>query len=460
VVPGATARKADLRNEMSPLVRLISSRVSRLIISPRRRHIGARLRELRRRFRGAPHRVHYFHQVDDPYSHLAAQTLEGLSDRYDIELIPKLVTLEVGASIPEPELLASLAIRDCATVAPHYGLEFCGSETRLPTQQAIREVERVLVAAANEGSSAFAERAVALGHALWSGDGQRVRDRCAEFPADAEAATTAACAAGNLLRRSLGHYSGAMFHYSGEWYWGIDRLCHLESRLAELGAARVSAPARHPRPELPMGPVPHSGELTLEIFPSLRSPYSAIGFEPALELAKRTGVRHVVRPVLPMVMRGVPVPFVKGKYILLDTHREAAHHHMPFGRMYDPIGEPVRRGFSLWSWARDQGQGDAFIAAFLRAAFSEGINTASDAGLRRVAERAGLAWEEARRHLDESGWESELEANRLVMIEELGAWGVPSFRLRGPAGEADLCVWGQDRLWLVAREIQRRGRLA
>ena len=45
------------------------------------------------------------------------------------------------------------------------------------------------------------------------------------------------------------------------------------------------------------------------------------------------------------------------------------------------------------------------------------------------------------------------------MTEELGLWGVPSYRLRGGAGEADLCVWGQDRLWLIAAEIRRRGNM-
>ena len=32
---------------------------------------------------------------------------------------------------------------------------------------------------------------------------------------------------GNNLRNKLGHYSGAMFYYEGEWYWGVDRLYHL-----------------------------------------------------------------------------------------------------------------------------------------------------------------------------------------------------------------------------------------
>lgn len=42
------------------------------------------------------------------------------------------------------------------------------------------------------------------------------------------------------------------------------------------------------------------------------------------------------------------------------------------------------------------------------------------------------------------------------MTEELGLCGVPSFRLRGDDGKENLCVWGQDRLWLVAAEIRRR----
>ena len=37
----------------------------------------------------------------------------------------------------------------------------------------------------------------------------------------------------------------------------------------------------------------------------------------------------------------------------------------------------------------------------------------------------------------------------------LGLWGVPSFRLLDARGEEQLALWGQDRLWLLGREIQR-----
>jgi len=53
------------------------------------------------------------------------------------------------------------------------------------------------------------------------------------------------------------------------------------------------------------------------------------------------------------------------------------------------------------------------------------------------------------------GWKELLEANRLAMYEA-GLWGVPSFRLLNQNGEQVLALWGQDRLWLFAREIQRQ----
>ena len=51
-------------------------------------------------------------------------------------------------------------------------------------------------------------------------------------------------------------------------------------------------------------------------------------------------------------------------------------------------------------------------------------------------------------------WEEPLEENRRAMYG-FGLWGVPSFRLLDERGESVLALWGQDRLWLFSREIQR-----
>jgi 2-hydroxychromene-2-carboxylate isomerase len=251
-----------------------------------------------------------------------------------------------------------------------------------------------------------------------------------------------------------------MFYYGGEWYWGVDRMHHLERRLVGLGAERsgVALPIA-PRPAAEAGTQRDSGRITLQFFLSLRSPYTAVVYDRVLDLAKRTGVNLELLPVLPMVMRGVPATFTKGKYIFTDAAREARTARVPYGKLVDPIGEPVERAFALFPWAREQGRGAEWLGSFLRAAFAEGIDTSRDAGLRRVVERAGLPWEGARLQLGGEGaetWRDELEANRRTLYDELGLWGVPSFRVQGPGGWPDLATWGQDRLWLVAAELRAR----
>jgi 2-hydroxychromene-2-carboxylate isomerase len=39
---------------------------------------------------------------------------------------------------------------------------------------------------------------------------------------------------------------------------------------------------------------------------------------------------------------------------------------------------------------------------------------------------------------------------------EAGLWGVPSMRLLDEKSDQLLALWGQDRLWLFAQEIQRQ----
>ena len=69
---------------------------------------------------------------------------------------------------------------------------------------------------------------------------------------------------------------------------------------------------------------------------------------------------------------------------------------VPFGNFYDPIGNPARRGYALYPWACEQGRGVELISAFLSCAFAEGVNLNNDAGLKKMVEKAGLDWSEAK----------------------------------------------------------------
>lgn len=435
-----------------PLARWLTSTVMTRMSEPERLAKRRAQFERGRVKAGTRHVVEYFHQVEDGYSHLAAQVLKSLAGRYDIDLVCHLVWGPQGKNAPEPDLLLELSRYDSYHVAPEYGLQFPRHEGA-PVAPLVDLATAILAA---QDARGFIDHAAEVGRALWADDRAGL-DLLAQTLGQATPGQVEhKVAAGNARRAELRHYSGAMFYYGQEWYWGVDRLYHLERRLAELGADREpGSPLLMARPPVIAGELRDDGRLTFEVYASLRSPYTAVAFDRAIGLARDTGVNLVVRPVLPMVMRGVPATRQKGMYIFTDAAREARAAGVPYGDFYDPIGEPVRRAYSLYPWACEQGKGIALLSSFLRAAFVQGINTNSDKGLRKVVENAGLDWETARAVVGRAGWEELLESNRLAMYGA-GLWGVPSFRLLDEDGAQLLALWGQDRLWLFAREIQRQ----
>jgi 2-hydroxychromene-2-carboxylate isomerase len=435
----------------SPVARWLTSTIMSRISSPQRLEKQRAKLERARLKAGDKHVVEYFHQVDDGYSHLAAQVLLQFCQRYDIELVCHLVHGPQGKNVAEPELLMQLSRYDAFHVAPEYGLQFPQHPDPLDPSQ----LQLATAILATQDNDSFIECAAHVGDALWSGDAARLQGLADSLGRASDAECQARMDSGTARRSELKHYSGAMFYYGKEWYWGVDRLYHLEKRLAALGADREPGEPLLPRPALKAGPLRDNGSLTLEVYPSLRSPYTSIAFDRAVQLAEDSGVNLVVRPVLPMVMRGVPATREKGMYIFTDTMREALESGVPYGNFYDPIGDPVRRCYSLYPWACQQGRGKELLSSFLSAAFAQGINTNNNRGLRKVVQAAGLDWAEARQHLGETAWEDIVEENRLAMYDA-GLWGVPSFRLLDQQCEQVLALWGQDRLWLVAREIQRQ----
>jgi hypothetical protein len=136
----------------SAAFRWLSSKVMSKVISPQRQIKIREKVEKRRQLSGARHVVEYFHQVEDGYSHLAAQTLKSLSARYDIDLQCHLVTGPSGNNIVEPDLLLKLSQYDASFIAPHYGLEAPDGK-QAPDADSIQLAESILAAVLLSGSS-------------------------------------------------------------------------------------------------------------------------------------------------------------------------------------------------------------------------------------------------------------------------------------------------------------------
>ena len=389
--------------------------------------------------RAAPHVVHYFHQVDDPYSALAASILPRFAARYDIDMAAHVVGSPADNAAPERDKLIAYSRRDAQLLAQHWGLQFHDGGAQ-PSSQAQAHVTAQLVAAVEAGD--FVALAGPLSASLWAGVAGEEAVSAATL-----SSTAAHLAAAQALRKRLGHYLGATFYYGGEWYWGIDRLHHLERRLQALGVAREAVDDLMFPPDSDLQQaVAIVNPPPIDFFFSLRSPYSAIVAKRVFDLARLSGARVRLRYLLPMAMRGLPVPPEKRRYISQDTAREAFVRGIPFGRLNDPLGRPTERGLALIPFAERAGKGQEYLLSFMRGVWAEGIDAASERGLRKIVERVGLDWDQARLALKEEAWRQIAEQNRQEMFA-LGLWGVPSFKV------GETAVWGQDRLWAVQQAL-------
>lgn len=365
--------------------------ISQLFLSRSRllklRHKAEKKRQEEKR----PHVIHFFHQLDDPYSQLLAKALPVLQSRYNIILETHLVDAPEDSAVPERAMLKAYSLLDAQRLANRFQLDWQFVQpSKLPNSDAASE--------------------------------------------------------SNALRKKWGHYLGATLYYEGEWYWGIDRLHHLEDRLNDLGLGQTNFNA-HLFPATQYAHCQITPQNTsVDFFFSFRSPYSAISAAKIFHWAHQAGVNIKLRYVLPMVMRGLPVPAEKRKYIILDAAREAYVQGVPFGRLNDPVGKPTERGLALMPFAEMHNLAEDYVMSFMQGVWSEGLDAGLDSHLKIIVERAGLNWTAAkdilRSQSNEAHWRAIAEENRQALFA-LGLWGVPSFRYENTS------AWGQDRFWVI-----------
>ena len=406
--------------------------------------------EMRRRITRKAHEVAAFLQLDDPYSYLLSTYLPSLVEGYDIQLNVYLAQGLGEEFTPMPAMLAEYAAVDCRLLARELGVPFL-DKGDTPVVEHRRALLDVL--ASQYASEEFPELFAAALSAYWRGDAEGVSRLVGGFIADGRAQKI--IESSKATPRKLGHYSPAMLHYGGEWYWGIDRLHYLVSRLEGLGLRRHEKPLQAlvsiqqaTRLNLP-ATVPARAETLppLELFYSFRSPYSYLALAPLAAIADAFGLHLDIRPVLPMVMRGLSVPRDKLLYIATDAQREAERLNIPFAKFSYPVGAGVERCMAVFAYAKKEGREREFVLAAGSAIWNEAIDVATDKGMRQVAEQAGLFWPEVAAAMSDAGWRDAVEQNRDALTE-VGLWGVPTFKL------GDLALWGQDRAWLLARQIE------
>ncbi|MBY8974650.1 DsbA family protein [Rhodobacteraceae bacterium NNCM2] len=210
----------------------------------------------------------------------------------------------------------------------------------------------------------------------------------------------------------------------------------------------------------------------LEIYVTLRSPYSYLASARIVDLARETTAAVRFRPVYPIAIRK-PDFFEKSDpmwlaYLIRDTKRVAEMEGIPFRfPSPDPIVQDletsriapeqpyIRRLTRLTVAAEERGAGLAFYAELSRAIFGDMGKWNEGTLMAEAAGRAGLDLAEldAAIEAEPEHYEAVILANEEAQ-RAAGHWGTPLLVFDGEP------FFGQDRVAMCRWRMQQKGALA
>jgi 2-hydroxychromene-2-carboxylate isomerase len=412
------------------------------------RDVKRQVHAIKRKLQGQPTNLDIFLKTDDPYSYLLLQALTSIEKRFKV-ICKFHVFQEIDAEMfPRLDMWMDYTKYDAYHLAKLYDFRFPSKDELPPIDQEITN-KLSLVLVNIESDKEFISKAVKLLEQYWfqglspTFEDVSVQNNQQKLSENFE------------LLTKRGHYLGAMINFEGEWYWGLDRLDHLEKRLIGLGLTHVNKESIHfdrtyeTFCKIPSSDMGGDQQTPLILYWSARSPYSYIALERAILLTAHYKIPIKIKPVLPMMMRDMNVPNTKKLYIFLDTKREASKLGLPYGYVADPLGAAVERCYSLVQYAKREDKYHDFLLSFARGVNSQGIRAETDKGMKTIVTRCGLDWNTAKHKLKDQTWRVWADKN-LDEMYSVGCWGVPTICY------GDTHFWGQDRFGIMENHILKR----
>lgn len=433
-----------------PLSRMLMPLAAQLITSSKLRKFKRGWFEIKRRLVPSLNTVIFYHRVNDPYSYLLLQAMPRFLEDFKVNLQFRFVLDLPENENAQPALLERYALEDARRLACLHDL-MLPDDVEQPSYEDAFHATAILLKHQNRPK--LLHLVTEVTSALW-GCSTTTFESCMKrygTLSDREAQAQIQYATTELQNR--GHYNSAMLYYGGEWYWGLDRLGHLADRLNKPGIRRATGDIadyqRQYRHVLQsyntLRPRPRQVK-PLDFYFSFRSPYSYLAADRVFRLAELYKIPVNVKPVMPMVTRGIPLSKMKRAYIVRDARREAEKYNIPFGKICDPLGDGISRCMALFLFAQSKGKEKEFVVSTASGIWAEGLDVNRASHLKKILERIGLKWEEGQTWLGNEDWR-ELAQHNSDDLADLGLWGVPAFKY------GDLVLWGQDRLWALEKAV-------
>ncbi|MFC3151820.1 DsbA family protein [Litoribrevibacter euphylliae] len=416
--------------------KLLQSYLAAFICSKRLRLLRHSFSEACRKISRKGHHASFYFDLEDPYSYLLLPVIEELEQAFKISFDVHVVAPRDPMYIPDSDALERYALVDAGYQAQAWGLEF---PTLIPSQKRLKTDALRILLQPRTTTAEWLQLAKQTMDAYWHGDFPTIH-KLLQHNKTLDAFDVAAKLRENTEAfYKSGFYMAASIHYRGEWYWGLDRIYLLRDRLKRFAAQEHQTRLY---PDWGRVRVPSRPQDKVDFYFSFRSPYSYIAIARLFKNQTDYPLEHInLKPVLPMVTRGLPVPKAKKMYILQDAARIAHFEDIDFGRVWDPLGKGVAQALAIFH-NTPVNQQLAVSYRLMHDIWSQGQDVSSDAYLKLIASEFKLPIDKIHHSKASKSYEHDAETNRKA-LGRLGLWGVPSF------SKGKLVAWGQDRMPLI-----------
>jgi 2-hydroxychromene-2-carboxylate isomerase len=387
--------------------------------------------------------VEVYLALNDPHSFMLVQVLADIEERFSIRLKLYLIYEAVPGVTVDPKLMREWALKDANFLAQQYNLK---SIANFPSEKALLTGQQLWQLSPKTTTSALE-----IFNKTWF-------DQFDEYYNTSTPVINFQIKNQQRLIRK-GHYLPAALFFAGDWFIGIDRLSYLELKLTKLTLNTTEETSKYTanfltdihqeKKDIVEDCIQNDNQTACEVYVSLRSPYSYLGFVKAKQLSHKFQVPLVIKPILPMVMRGLNVPLNKMRYTYTDAFREAKFAHIPFSTFNDPIGKGIINCYQIFSYAEYQNKAVEFISAAFEAIYLKNLDVTQQQVIKQICQDIELDYLQALEYAKEHDWQQWSDIHQ-AELEHLGFWGVPCFKY------GDTYCWGQDRLVQIEEAMRTK----
>ena len=413
--------------------------MTKIFLSRYWQSFSRRLARARRRSKFKVATLDFYVRVNDPYCMMVLPKLAPLCQIYQVKLNPIILYELPVPHFHERQLKDTYSIQDVSDIAKILNIPLPTPNLFEPNHRHTWLATRILLR--NQSTENFLNIAEAVFESLWTGNHKMLKQYAMWHNTVTSEESRIELTENKQKLIKLGQTSSGMMYFDGEWYWGFDRLHHLEERLRKERNPLSSPVWKYP-PDIQLQEGMDLRHQIVKLFFSYDCPYCYLAIQQLIQLSQHYGFQIQFIPVQLPQQPQVPTTHSENRWLrLLDVSREARKKGIAFGKLVDITENTTFDLYAIHFWAEKQGKLLPWITRATAATWAEGNHFHSRAALKKFTMKClEISSETFEGILKEDSSRKKIKKNYQHLLE-IGFWDIPTIQCQ------DFITWGQDRIW-------------